>query len=712
LDLGARIFKLRTAANLTQRYVGQLCGVSEGEVSRWENGERCPTEKHLQALFRALHITDPTVQAQWAKAAGRNLQQPAGSSGAASDATGELQLSGEASFHQAIVEALGDFASPIESFGTLSRLSPVIDQVWGLWHNTRPDLPAPERGPGHHVRMIEFLRRDFTDCFHRLKDAERELLLLGILLHDIGVPAGTRFCDPHDLLLDYPSLSIRFIQDHKFELTLSDEKLYFLEDICREHRSSRKILFDASGPYSSRPLRRAKALLALIRIADIADVSPSRILLRPPLDLLSIDPPRPGDAASRIYRDTYRDWQRSLFLRRIYRKRETIIGELGNLPDFRERDIQLLKENLQHDLQFALDAVRDLLASEWKCLLVSVRIEPSPTAAPDSGQVRELKRRLAGRIGASRSPNARQVVEIVLHALRARLGDTSGKALFGYIRAELPHQLQIRAFQAPLERLCNELQGVVASSIPASDKVSTIAGIVGDYEKRSEEALAGIECAAREFLYQFNDITLFGYSDCVSRALAALPAEWKASVRVTVLEMRNKTVYRDDGAIEYADCMQYLYKLPEVGFQQIRLATDIAVASVLREAASRSDSSPAALIGVNAIHRPTGNALSTIGTQTVARIASSLGLPLIAIAEKSKITETLGETSRKRRNYWFTADQQVSAYLESRGIQLHNPMEDELLAEFIHRYLTDEGPCTPADIVAHPLIQSVARPYH
>jgi transcriptional regulator with XRE-family HTH domain len=54
--LGASILRLRNAANLTQRELGDRVGVHPSRVSHWERGRMVPNGDHLTALAVALDV--------------------------------------------------------------------------------------------------------------------------------------------------------------------------------------------------------------------------------------------------------------------------------------------------------------------------------------------------------------------------------------------------------------------------------------------------------------------------------------------------------------------------------------------------------------------------------------------------------------------------------------------------------------------------------
>jgi DNA-binding XRE family transcriptional regulator len=50
-EVGRIIFKLRSAANLTQTDLGKLIRVRRHHIISWENGESCPQEAKLRRLI-------------------------------------------------------------------------------------------------------------------------------------------------------------------------------------------------------------------------------------------------------------------------------------------------------------------------------------------------------------------------------------------------------------------------------------------------------------------------------------------------------------------------------------------------------------------------------------------------------------------------------------------------------------------------------------
>ena len=57
MDLGTRIAQWRRARGLTQRDLANAVGVSVSAVSYWESNTHPPSQKHLDAIVRALGLT-------------------------------------------------------------------------------------------------------------------------------------------------------------------------------------------------------------------------------------------------------------------------------------------------------------------------------------------------------------------------------------------------------------------------------------------------------------------------------------------------------------------------------------------------------------------------------------------------------------------------------------------------------------------------------
>lgn len=57
MNLGMKIRLHRTAANMTQKELGDKLGVTPSAVTRWESGECFPRGEKLIKLAEALHCT-------------------------------------------------------------------------------------------------------------------------------------------------------------------------------------------------------------------------------------------------------------------------------------------------------------------------------------------------------------------------------------------------------------------------------------------------------------------------------------------------------------------------------------------------------------------------------------------------------------------------------------------------------------------------------
>ena len=59
--IGDFIAQKRRAQNLTQEQLGEMLGVSNNAISKWENGKSMPDYSIIQELCSALHVTLPEL---------------------------------------------------------------------------------------------------------------------------------------------------------------------------------------------------------------------------------------------------------------------------------------------------------------------------------------------------------------------------------------------------------------------------------------------------------------------------------------------------------------------------------------------------------------------------------------------------------------------------------------------------------------------------
>lgn len=59
MDIGNRIKAARIHRGLTQKQLGELCGMADSAIRRYESGRGNPTRKTLKRLADALHVTIP-----------------------------------------------------------------------------------------------------------------------------------------------------------------------------------------------------------------------------------------------------------------------------------------------------------------------------------------------------------------------------------------------------------------------------------------------------------------------------------------------------------------------------------------------------------------------------------------------------------------------------------------------------------------------------
>lgn len=62
MSLGENLRRIREAQGATQAALGTGVGVSTATISMWENGRRCPTDRHMAAVCEFLGISMETLQ--------------------------------------------------------------------------------------------------------------------------------------------------------------------------------------------------------------------------------------------------------------------------------------------------------------------------------------------------------------------------------------------------------------------------------------------------------------------------------------------------------------------------------------------------------------------------------------------------------------------------------------------------------------------------
>ena len=271
------------------------------------------------------------------------------------------------------------------------------------------------------------------------------------------------------------------------------------------------------------------------------------------------------------------------------------------------------------------------------------------------------------------------------------MGETAANAetAFSAVRDELQNYTTLRPYQALVVNLATELTEILDDLQDRhSEKLTKIRKIVSWHKKARATAYQRI---AKDVVGEFkskNKFVVFGYSDCVLEALGTLRRAIAGLLQVYVFESRNKSQYGLDNTVEYCDGVEYARKIRELGFDRVRLASDVSAVYTLTAV-----NPGVLLLGADAIDR-SGDLSETIGSASIALAAKHYGVNVYVLAEGAKVCSELN-LGDERDNDWLTNDDRITRTLEKDGIELCKPLNEKLPSSLVTGFFTEHGLLNP-----------------
>jgi translation initiation factor 2B subunit (eIF-2B alpha/beta/delta family) len=576
--------------------------------------------------------------------------------------------------------------SAAEHHDVETHLFEIASRVVGVWRDAVPISYIPEHGPDHNVRMVEVLCEQFRAELRNLDVDDLRILLAAIWIHDLGLalpepesPDSDRSeTQEENPLIRYEKRSEHYLDSHSHELGLSYEPYRrIVSNLCRYHRN-RESLEDLSIE------GRQKALLALLRLANLMAVSADRVKGR---DLVTF---------KEVPRDIAADTLRSLFVAQIDRDELNgmLLAKMVRDGEWGETKLKLLSAKIQQDLQSALDRIKTTLVIELKTNLLRCSVQ---TVAVPPDFDKDLLRKMLDMLGTASSPNAERVFDGMIASLTVHLAEGS-RSTAADIRGELDYFTRLRPCHWQTQNLADRLGRLELgpTGTAAGDSAADLRTILDEAQTLKKHAHQVIGDSAPITFAAPAAFFVFGYSGCVLTALEALQASAPHRVsRIYVCECRNKSLYYDVGnSVEYSDGVEYARKIREMRWKDVRLISDVSICHAIRVSRSTFPS-VYVLFGADGIN-PQGHVSGTIGTATIAAAAKHFGATVCVLAEGGKVRDSTEYAGSERPGEWLTADPRIMASLRNDEIRVERPLNEEVPVDLIDCFITERGVLTPA----------------
>jgi translation initiation factor 2B subunit (eIF-2B alpha/beta/delta family) len=553
-------------------------------------------------------------------------------------------------------------------------LSTIVKDVFRVWQAGQPIPHIPAHGPEHNLRIIEALCNNFPDELLYLSEKERLLLLAAAWLYDIGMVHPGDLDDYSTKLEHYSERSAEYAKTHAYRLGLAPDDQKVISNLCKYHAQYEHLpLLEMMNNGRGLPVNRQKLLLAFLRLGELLEVRAERVKGKSVAFLANLPINVP------VHVEVYNSFLRNLFIDQIRRDGFALRAQVNYPPDWRPEEIDNLITILKDNLQEALDKIKDVLLTERGPFLVDVEAE---AALDHSIELRREKAEARRNLVTTLSPNGGQVVGSIIAALEelVLMEAPDIPSLSKFVETDLASLVNLRPNHAQLRNLREDLASILASGDDTTGKIRELKECIEHYKTAREQAHKMIGQLARERFVGECCFLVIGYSDCVMAALQGLSPETREQSDVIVLESRIKTVYGTAKAFEYNDGLANSLAIRRLGFRNVSLIPDGAIAAVYENSEIKPPTH--VLLGINTI-RSNGDCYNTVGTTTVAIVAKEHKTRVYILAESKKIRETEDDIPKNRRNQWLTNDPRILDELTRNNINVFNPLHERLPAALI-----------------------------
>ena len=534
-------------------------------------------------------------------------------------------------------------------------------------------LPDPDAGPGKGLTQLErFLLLASPWCLYT--GAGREA-------------AASNPVVPFRQILDN---TLRFLQSAQAPalLGLSEDELKPMISIC-EHQDTALDLEDMQDRalVDSRNEVRTPLLAAYLRLGDAVHVDVPDALQEA---LKAVALLEATDWRVRFH------WLESVLAPEIVAQpeRQTLSAHFHAPSGFEEGTKPLAREVVD-GIERVLATVKNTLvkAGPYCYLRCEHRVKPRAGFPADKARFVEEMIRLRSLL---ESPNASTLLDVAIDTLRStadwakrgpqRGGDllphvTEILRLAQHVSGQRPCHVALRAVVERTEELVRDHGSVPEVLVRELQQYATARADQrrGALAKMAAHAARCIESKA------YGAIVVYGFSRSVLRALEQLGPVPKQTLRIHVCEGRPKTRYVAGNRLAYCDGVEYALAVRSLGFRQVHLVPDLAVASLMERGVIG-----AVLFGANGV-APDGRVGHSGGHLGVAMWASSNKVDVFVLAEKAKTGPFEENRSLRRGGWWLTGDETILAQLERETIELHNPREDIVPASMITGRIDEDG---------------------
>ena len=468
-----------------------------------------------------------------------------------------------------------------------------------------------------------------------------------------------------------------YIQEKKDVLQLNDDECYIIKTICEFHRKSVSM--------ENCPLDHNLPLLAAyLRLADGIHINYERIND----DLFQLFEFIGMPESSRFH------WIKSKLI-------HTIIPDPNNLSievcfkfkQEEELDSTIVSNMIVDEIKSELHTIRDILIKGGISYYLDVNIGDGI-----SGDVRILLKQMIDSVRLDTWDSASDVADclvdsiIYLNTLEDK--ERSIEILSNYQESIVRKNLNTRTSHVIIDKIFNIINKNLGLRGQATPEVmlANIAKEVLEVKNNREKAVEKIAENAKVILNDNESILLFGHSKIVLRALEKV--EDKQRTPIYICEGRNSGRYSYINELEYCDGLEYAKSVMALGFTNVNLIPDILVGNLL---ARKENGIQKIVFGANGIDIEKASFGHTAGHLSIATLAKTHKIPVYVLADSFKFGNLNYNEKIERHTPWLMGEGS-QCITKLRGINLFNPREDEVDAEYIYLLITEKGGFPPERI--------------
>lgn len=568
-------------------------------------------------------------------------------------------------------------------FDRIHNIEQHVRSIWHKhtgpnWHNFHNHL---------HNLQVETAIYDIIpeEKRNRINEHDWFCLIASIWLHEVGMIIGILDNDKkkykknkeefiNNVRNSHQNRAISYIKKAKNVLKINNAEFDVIKIICQSHRINTNIDEIDRNIQNYHP----KLLSAYLKVALLVhlDIDVNDTIL---FEMLHT----PG-----ISWETKFHWLKRKWINRIRIDHENLVIIVSVFEPVKDSTlVGFLPERIIDDFEENLKLISNVLIKGKISFFVDIEKHIAGKLSNIYTQDMELIR---SNIDLYELSSASEAYETILDTLEKFT--TSNYNPYALIRSYLKNineVLGVRPCHALIRKLKDYCDKVVKlKNTTESEKVSTIY----DFVKRQKEERIDVKKAIGEnaltFLKANDSILLYGFSTMVINALSAMPEELRQETEIYIAECRGKTQYNSSNIVVYNDGINYMCHVNKLGFKKVYLIPDLSISNFMKRKKINL-----ILFGANGIDKDTGGFGHTCGHLTIADVATVYKIPVLVIAETSKIGKVQWKEDFNRDIKWLP-DYKEYLKIYTKG-ELKNPREDEVESDRITMIITEKGAKTP-----------------